>query len=176
MFGLRQTVLIWQINDVDSLKLVSLHCAGLFFMAICQVLQCQSLLEKCPNTELFLSIFSCILVCIFLYSDWIQRFTSEYMKIRTRNNSVFGHVSCSVIFMQCLLYLQAWNLSELCHYYGSSYQSNLNLFLKKKEDLHLPNQKRIKKSCKPFQSTNFMNCSNKEKLNDRYSNIIASGW
>ena len=133
MFGLRQTVLIWQINDVDSLKLVSLHCAGLFFMARCQVLQCQSLLEKCPNTELFLSIFSCILVCIFLYSDWIQRFTSEYMKIRTRNNSVFGHVSCSVIFMQCLLYLQAWNLSELSHYYGSSYQSNLNLFLKKKK-------------------------------------------
>ena len=32
--------------------------------------------EKCPNTELFL-------VCIFLHSDWI----------RTRNKSVFGHLS-----------------------------------------------------------------------------------
>ena len=36
---------------------------------------------------------------IFLYSDWIWRFTvnlriqSEYRKIRTRNNSVFGHFS-----------------------------------------------------------------------------------
>ena len=46
--------------------------------------------EKCPNTELFL-------VRIFLHSDWIRRNTvslriqSEYRKIRTRNNSVFGH-------------------------------------------------------------------------------------
>ena len=39
--------------------------------------------EKCPNTELFL-------VLIFLY---IQ---SEYRKIWTRNNSVFGHFSRSV--------------------------------------------------------------------------------
>ena len=30
-----------------------------------------SLLEKCPNTELFL-------VRIFLYSDWIRRFTGKY--------------------------------------------------------------------------------------------------
>ena len=39
----------------------------------------QSLREKCPNTELFL-------VLIFLYS-------TEYRKIRTRNNSVFGRFS-----------------------------------------------------------------------------------
>ena len=51
--------------------------------------------ERCPNTELFL-------VRIFLYLDWIRRFTvnlriqSEYRKIRTRNNSVFGHFSRSV--------------------------------------------------------------------------------
>ena len=48
-----------------------------------------ALRKKCPNTELFL-------VRIFLYSDWIQRFTSEYRKIRTRSNSVFEHFSGSV--------------------------------------------------------------------------------
>ena len=46
--------------------------------------------EKCPNTELFL-------VRIFPHSEWIQR-DRKYLrihascrKIRTRNNSVFGH-------------------------------------------------------------------------------------
>ena len=58
--------------------------------------------KKCPNTEFFL-------VRIFLYSSWIRRFTvfeldteiysvnyciqSEYRKIRTRKNSLFGHFS-----------------------------------------------------------------------------------
>ena len=59
----------------------------------------RDLREKCPDMELFL-------VRIFLYSDWIQRDTlylygvnlriqSEYRRIRTRNNSVFGHFSRS---------------------------------------------------------------------------------
>ena len=39
----------------------------------------------CPNTEFFLAR-------IFPYSDWIWRFTE---KIRTRENSVFGHISRS---------------------------------------------------------------------------------
>ena len=39
-----------------------------------------SLCEKCPNTELFL----------------VRIFLSEYRKIRTRNNSVFGQFSRSV--------------------------------------------------------------------------------
>ena len=53
-----------------------------------------TLREKCPNTEFFL-------VSIFLYSDWILRFTvnlciqSKYRKIRTRKNIVFGHFSSS---------------------------------------------------------------------------------
>ena len=44
--------------------------------------------EKCPNTELFL-------VHIFLYLDLIRIriFQSEYRKIWTRKNSVFGHFS-----------------------------------------------------------------------------------
>ena len=70
-----------------------------------------SLHERCPNTELFL-------VRIFLYSDWIWIFThwvksvqirsyfwsvfscirTEYRKIRTRNNSVFGNFSRSDFF------------------------------------------------------------------------------
>ena len=38
--------------------------------------------KKCPDTEFFLSVFSCI--------------QSEYRKIRTKKNSVFGHFSHSV--------------------------------------------------------------------------------
>ena len=48
-----------------------------------------TLREKCPNTEL-------LLVRIFLYSDVNLRIQSEYRKIRTRNNSVFGHFLRSV--------------------------------------------------------------------------------
>ena len=48
-----------------------------------------SLREKCQNTELFL-------VRIFLYSEWVQRF-SPHRKIRTRKNSVFDHFSGSVL-------------------------------------------------------------------------------
>ena len=51
-------------------------------------------LRDFPNTKFFL-------VRIFLYSDWIRKFTgnlriqSECKKIRTRKNSVFGHFSRS---------------------------------------------------------------------------------
>ena len=53
--------------------------------------------EKCPNMQFFL-------VRIFLYSVRIQKsadqkkvriWTSEYRKVRTRKNSMFGHVSRS---------------------------------------------------------------------------------
>ena len=57
-----------------------------------------TLREKCPNTELFL-------VRILLYSDWI----------RTRNNSVFGNFSHSVIKGE-----SSWKLS---------YNFNLNTVL-----------------------------------------------
>ena len=43
-----------------------------------------TLREKCPNTEFFLSVLSCI--------------GTESRKIRTRKNSVFGHFSRSVSF------------------------------------------------------------------------------
>ena len=44
-----------------------------------------SLREKCPNTELFL-----------------VRIQSECRNIRTRNNSVFGHFSRSVLLQKCI--------------------------------------------------------------------------
>ena len=50
-----------------------------------------TLRKMCPNTELFL-------VHIFLYLEIYSvnfRIQSEYRKIRTRNNSVFGHFSRS---------------------------------------------------------------------------------
>ena len=57
-----------------------------------------SLREECPNTELFLTR-------ILLYSDWVNLcIQSEYRKIRTRNNSVFGHFSRSVCVMSFLSY------------------------------------------------------------------------
>ena len=40
-----------------------------------------ALREKCPNTEFFCSVFSCV--------------RTEYRKIRTRTNSIFGHFSRS---------------------------------------------------------------------------------
>ena len=58
-----------------------------------------TLREKCPNTELFL-------IHIFPHSDWIGRdlrslrIQSECGKIRTRNNSVFGHFSHSASYSQ----------------------------------------------------------------------------
>ena len=51
----------------------------------------QSLREKCPNTELFLLRIFCI--------------QSDYRKIRTRNNSVFGHFSRSEFVILSLLLL-----------------------------------------------------------------------
>ena len=56
-----------------------------------------TLREKCPNTEFFL-------IRILLYSDWIRiesvnlRIHSEYRKMRTRKNSLYGHFSGSVTF------------------------------------------------------------------------------
>ena len=51
----------------------------------------QSLCEKCPNTEFFWSVFPRIWTeygDIYAVNFCIQ---SEYEKIRTRKNSVFGH-------------------------------------------------------------------------------------
>ena len=53
----------------------------------------QSLHEKCPNTEFFL-------VCVFLYSDWIQENTEQ-------KTTVFGHFSRS----DCSAY--QWDLSDI---------------------------------------------------------------
>ena len=44
-----------------------LMCAKCFFF-LWDFFQSEALRKKCPNTEFFL-------VCIFLYSDWIRRFT-----------------------------------------------------------------------------------------------------
>ena len=52
---------------------------------LCKVFHFRSRHEKCPDTELFL-----------------VRIQSEYRKIRTRNNSVFGHFSRSEEFQNYL--------------------------------------------------------------------------
>ena len=51
-----------------------------------------SLLEKCPNEELFLVIFSCF------RADY-GNLLSEYREIRARNNSLFGRFSRSVTLL-----------------------------------------------------------------------------
>ena len=64
------------------------------------ILQSLSLRAKCPNTELLLVVFSCIQT---EYGDLFRknlRIHSECRKIRTRNNSVFGHFSLSVWYSQ----------------------------------------------------------------------------
>ena len=71
---------------IHNLLIFRKHFKILFYLRI----NC----AKCPNTEFFL-------VHIFLYSDWIQRFTvniciqSEYRKIQTKKNSAFGQFSRS---------------------------------------------------------------------------------
>ena len=60
--------------------MITLYCLSIERMPI-------TLREKCPNVELFL-------VRIFLYSGW---------KMRTRNNSVFGHFSRSVNYLHSFL-------------------------------------------------------------------------
>ena len=62
------------------------------------------------------SKYGLFLVRNLLYSDWIRRFNpysinlriqSEYRKIRTRNNSVFGHFLCSGSnWLSMIFYLQ----------------------------------------------------------------------
>ena len=51
----------------------------------------EPLSEKCPNTELFWSVFSCIRA----EYEVNLRIQSEYRKVRTRKNSVFEHFSRS---------------------------------------------------------------------------------
>ena len=46
------------------------------------------------STASKVSNYGVFLVRIFLYSNWIRRFT-EYRKTRTRKNYLFGHFSCS---------------------------------------------------------------------------------
>ena len=177
MFGLRQTVLIWQINDVDSLKLVSLHCAGLIlwpYVKFCSVNHCLKSVQIrsyfCPYFPVFWSVFSCIRT---EYRDLLLN-TWKYVPEITLYLDTFHAVwyLCNAYYI-CRLEISV-SYPIIMKKLELSIKSKL--IFEKKEDLHLPNQKRIEKSCKPIQSTNFMNCSNKEKLNDRYSNIIASGW
>ena len=69
-------------------------------------------LQKCPNTELFLN-----------YSVNL-RIQSEYRKIRTRNNSVFGHFSCSGWNEN--LCLKCHNWVELRHFTQWIHSDRLN--------------------------------------------------
>ena len=109
----------------------------------------QSLREKYPNTELFL-------VRIFLYSDWIRRevskygvisdpyfpvfwlnteryrgsfrIQSDYRKIRTRNNSVFGHLFIHIIIskfykfqtfvMRCAIWYHLYSFKKVKNTHG----------------------------------------------------------
>ena len=57
-----------------------------------------SLREKCPNTEFFLVLFSCMRRLNTEIHSVNLRIQSEYRKIRTRKNAVFGHFSRRVCF------------------------------------------------------------------------------
>ena len=89
-----------------------------------------TLREKCPDTELFL-------VRIYLYSAWIWRFTplhiqQEYKKIRTRNNSVFGHFSHSVSMLQKptrqLQYVLSWEIFHGKHCVETSWCKLISIY------------------------------------------------
>ena len=61
-----------------------------------------SMREKCPNTEFFWFIFFCIRT---EYGDLLVnlRPQSEYRKMRTWKNSVFGQFSCSFSIQRCFV-------------------------------------------------------------------------
>ena len=61
------------------------YSANYLHSANCQTFT-NTLREKCPDTEFFWSVFSCIRT---EYGD----LGSKYRKIRTRKNSLFGHFS-----------------------------------------------------------------------------------
>ena len=67
----------------------------MFFSAIKEFANLESLREKCPSTELFV-------VRIFLYAAVNLRIQAAYRKIRTRKNSVFGHFSRTGYVLQSL--------------------------------------------------------------------------
>ena len=55
------------------------------YFPVCDVIKFElTLHEKCPSTEFFCSVFSCI--------------QSECRKIQTRKNSIFGHISHNISF------------------------------------------------------------------------------
>ena len=93
-------------------------------------MSCVTLRENCPNTEVFL-------VRIFPNSDWIRRDT-EYLsafspnaaesgKIRTRKTCVFGHFSCTVIFMETK-WFQIF-ISTLNNYWSGSSRKFFTLYI-----------------------------------------------
>ena len=86
-------------GNIVSFYLFILFCT----IEICIYNKYHSLREKCPNTKLFL-------VRIFLYLDWIWRFL---LKIRTRNNSVFGYFSRSDYNQQIAIFVSRRKVSSL---------------------------------------------------------------
>ena len=89
-----------------------------------------TLREKRPNTELFL-------VLIFPHLDWIREILriciqSECGKIRTRNNSVFGHLWRSVMNPKLLPSIHFTTLLYLYTPWSNRLFSHLNA------DLHNP--------------------------------------
>ena len=94
------------------------------------ILQSLSLRAKCPNTELLLVVFSCIQT---EYGDLFRknlRIQSKCRKIRTRNNSVFGHFSLSVWYSQThMLGFQAYySLHTHCLFFFLHLHWHLLLF------------------------------------------------
>ena len=68
-----------------------------------------SLREKCPNTDFFL-------VCIFLHSNWIRRFTlftsKSLYSVRIQENTDQNKLRLWTLFTQCFQYF-----SNSCNYY-----------------------------------------------------------
>ena len=81
-------------NKTAKTWAVFIYSCGNYYWSSVEMCQMNSLCKKWPNTELFL--FS-----------WIK---SKYRKIRTRNNSVSGHLSRSGLDLQC-------NYHSLIHAY-----------------------------------------------------------
>ena len=104
---------------LSSVRFLIFHIINTHWISVTVALR-----EKYRNKEL-------VLVRIFLYSVWIQRFTNKSLysvQIQTRENSVFWHILCNVLIFfflvqfffskrnECLIFLACCYL-DLCNAY-----------------------------------------------------------
>ena len=89
----------WRMHPRCEMSLSNRHGAPQFALIFedFSLVELAILREKCPNTDLFWSVLSYPVFGLNTIYSVNLHIQSEYRKIRTKNNSVFGHFSRSAI-------------------------------------------------------------------------------